>query len=246
MLQQTFLHIPGISKEVESHIWRSNILNWNEFLESSHSINLPPSKVLKIREHIAQSHVALQNKNHGFFSLPNKEEWRLYREFKDHCCFLDIETTGLSRHYNHITTIGVYDGEKSRIFVKDQDLHEFAEEIAKYKVIVTFNGKCFDLPFLRETFPEINFHHIHLDLRYIMRDLGFSGGLKRIEKEVGITRGNHLAEVDGFEAVRLWRRYKAGDEQALQLLKQYNEADVVNLKTLMEFSYDKLKERTLF
>jgi uncharacterized protein len=246
MLQQTFLHIPGVSKEVESRIWKNDILNWHEFSELAHTLDLPTSKVFKIKEHVQNSIQALQNQDHSFFNLPSKEEWRLYKEFKNHCCFLDIETTGLSKHYNYITTIGVYDGEKSRVFVKDQDLHEFAQEIAKYKVIVTFNGKCFDLPFLKESFPEIDFHHIHLDLRYLMKDLGFSGGLKRIEKEVGINREDELAEVDGFEAVRLWRRYQKGDVGALELLKKYNEADVVNLKTLMEFTYDKLKEKTLF
>ncbi|MBT3835967.1 ribonuclease H-like domain-containing protein [Candidatus Woesearchaeota archaeon] len=246
MLQQTFLHIPGISKEVESHIWKNDILNWHEFHQQGHSLDLPTSKIFKIKEHVEKSIHALQHKNHQFFNLPSKEEWRLYQDFKEHCCFLDIETTGLSKHYNYITTIGLYDGESSRVFVKDQDLHEFAQEIAKYKVIVTFNGKCFDLPFLRSSFPDIDFHHIHLDLRYLMKDLGYSGGLKRIEKEVGINRDDELAEVDGFEAVRLWRRYKKGDLQSLELLKKYNEADVVNLKTLMEFTYGKLKEKTLF
>ncbi len=246
MLKQTFLHIPGVSKEVESHIWQNDILNWDEFLQSAHTLNLPSSKVFKIKEHLEKSNFALQNKNHSFFNLPSKEDWRLYREFKEHCCFLDIETTGLSKHYHYITTIGLYDGENSRVFVKDQDLHEFAQEIAKYKVIVTFNGKCFDLPFLKATFPEIDFHHIHLDLRYLMRDLGYSGGLKRIEKEVGVNRSDELAEVDGYEAVRLWRRYQKGDVSALELLKKYNEADVVNLKTLMEFTYGKLKQKLLY
>ena len=246
MLQQTFLHIPGVSKEVESHIWQNDILNWDEFLEKAHGLNLPSSKIFKIKQHLTKSLLALEDKNHQFFSLPSKEEWRLYQEFKGDCCFLDIETTGLSRHYHYITTIGLFDGNNSRVFVKDQDLHEFSQEIAKYKMIITFNGKCFDLPFLRATFPEIDFHHIHLDLRYLMRDLGYSGGLKRIEKEVGVNRCDELAEVDGFEAVRLWRRYQKGDLSALELLKKYNEADVVNLKTLMDFSYKKLKEKTLF
>jgi len=252
MLQQTFLHIPGVSKEIESYIWQNDVLNWQEFLQSTNNLNstnklnLSPSKVFKIKEHLHKSLIALQHKNHQFFNLPSNEEWRIYHEFKDHCCFLDIETTGLSRYYNYITTIGLYDGENSRVFVKDQDLHEFAQEIAKYKVIVTFNGKCFDIPFLCESFPEIDFHHVHLDLRYLMRDLGYSGGLKKIEKELGVNRDDELAEVDGFEAVRLWHRYQKGDAGALELLKKYNEADVVNLKTLMEFTYDKLKEKTLF
>ncbi len=243
MLRQTFLHVPGITKEVEEHIWSNDILSWDEFLQNHQSLNLPESKIIKIKQHLEESQIALQNDNLSFFNLPSKEEWRFYRELKNDCCFLDIETTGLSRNYHYITTIGLYNGKESKVFVKDQDLDKFAEEISKYKMIVTFNGKCFDLPFLKESFPNINFNHVHVDLRYALKELGYSGGLKRIEKELGIQRDDDLQEVDGFEAVRLWRRYKRGDLQALELLKKYNIADVENLEFLMNFTYDKLKEK---
>ena len=32
--------------------------------------------------------------------------------------------------------------------------------------------------------------------------------IKRIEKEIGITRSEEVEGVDGFEAVRLWKRYQ--------------------------------------
>ena len=50
MLQQTFLHVPGISKEVESHIWQNDILNWHEFHQQCHSLDLSTSKIFKIKE----------------------------------------------------------------------------------------------------------------------------------------------------------------------------------------------------
>jgi hypothetical protein len=72
------------------------------------------------------------------------------------------------------------------------------------------------------------------------------GGLKRIEKEVGIQRDDDLQDVDGYEAVRLWYKYKRGDENALKLLTKYNIADVENLKTLMDFAFQKLKHKHFF
>ncbi|MBW3022318.1 ribonuclease H-like domain-containing protein, partial [Candidatus Woesearchaeota archaeon] len=42
--------------------------------------------------------------------------------------------------------------------------------------------------------------------------------------------------------VDLWKAYHAsGDKEYLQLLVQYNEEDIVNLKPLMEYCYKRLK-----
>lgn len=125
-------------------------------------------------------------------------------------------------------------------------MHEFQEEIKKYNMIVSFNGRSFDLPFIRSKIPEINLNKLHVDLRFAMRELGYSGGLKRIEKMIGLNRDDDLKDVDGLEAIRLWHKYKRGDDEALRLLLDYNRADIENLKTLMEFSYKKLKEKNFF
>jgi hypothetical protein len=59
------------------------------------------------------------------------------------------------------------------------------------------------------------------------------GGLKRVERKLDIKRS--LAEIDGYEAVRLWWRYVNDDnEDALRTLLEYNKEDVLNLKTLRE------------
>ena len=71
-----------------------------------------------------------------------------------------------------------------------------------------------------------------------------SGGLKNIERELGIKRNEDVADIDGFEAVRLWYRYLGGDENALKLLVDYNIEDIKNLKFLMEYAYDNLKKKT--
>ena len=60
--------------------------------------------------------------------------------------------TGLSRDYNEITTIALYDGDEVRTYVNGRNLDAFKEDILDYKVLVTFNGKCFDEPFIEQYF----------------------------------------------------------------------------------------------
>ena len=80
---------------------------------------------------------------------------------------------------------------------------------------------------------------IHLDLRFLLKELGYSGGLKNIELQLGISRPEDVANVNGFEAVRLWKKYKQGDLQALEKLIKYNIEDIVNLKDLLEYYIEK-------
>lgn len=51
--------------------------------------------------------------------------------------------------------------------------------------------------------------------------------------------------MDGFDAVRLWKKYEKGDLEALNLLVKYNREDIVNLKTIIELTYPKMVENAL-
>lgn len=248
MLRNTFSHVPKVGRATEQYLWDKDILTWDEFIDRHESLDLPEAKKARIMDHVVRSVFELGQKNHKFFSqhLPAREHWRAYPDFKDTCCFLDIETTGMSRDYNSITMIGVYDGEKSRVFVQGQDMHEFEQEMRKYSMMVTFNGTTFDLPFIRTKFPGIDLDKLHVDLRYALSQLGFRGGLKRIEKEFGIKRCDDVDGMDGLEAIRLWYRYKQGDAAALELLTKYNLEDIENLKTIMDAAFPMLKSRYFF
>jgi len=195
-----------------------------------------------IYNNIIQSKEAFEKKDHEFFAknIPGNQQWRLYPHFKP--CFLDIETTGLDKYNNKVTTIAIYDGESTKTYINGINLEDFKEDIKQYPLIITFNGRCFDIPFL-EAQMHISFNQPHIDLRWALKELGYQGGLKRIEKVLGISREDEIGDITGFEAVRLWYRYKAGNKQALQTLLKYNEADVVNLKVLMDLAYDKLKQK---
>jgi hypothetical protein len=239
MLKSTFVHIPGIGEGTELSLWKQGIGSWESFVDNHKSIRLSAEKKRTIYNYSRVSLQQLEQQNHEFFAgtLPLNLHWRAYGHFKP--CYLDIETTGLSKEHNRITTIGIYDGQKSRVLIRGKDLDEFPELISQYGMIITFNGRCFDLPFISQQMG-VQFSHLHIDLRFVLAQLGYRGGLKRIEKVLGITRDDEIEGVDGFEAVRLWHRYERGDQQALHKLVEYNKADIKNLKILMHKAYHML------
>jgi uncharacterized protein YprB with RNaseH-like and TPR domain len=78
---------------------------------------------------------------------------------------------------------------------------------------------------------------------YPLRRIGYSGGLKNIEKLLGISRSEDTEGMTGFDAVKLWRQYERGDREALDKLIKYNKEDIVNLKTIIELTYPKMVEK---
>ena len=197
---------------------------------------------------IDESRQHLSENNPVYFSncLPANQCWRLFPEFRTSTAYLDIETTGLDRHYQSITTIALYDGHEIKTYVHGENLDDFIEDVQQYNVIVTYNGKSFDVPFI-ETFFNIRLNHAQIDLRYVLSSLGYRGGLKGVERQLGNDRGN-LRDVDGFFAVMLWDEYqKSGDKKALDTLLAYNVQDTVTLENLMVTAYNmKIRETPFY
>ena len=243
MLTNSFLHIPGIGAATEKQLWSSGILNWQSIAPGKGS-KISPKRFETLTAYTNASLEHLENKNPAYFSdlLPANEHWRLFSEFRPSTAYIDIETTGIRLHGYEITTIALYDGKKIRYYIKDLNLDDFIDDIQNYNVIVTYNGKTFDVPFIEGQF-RIKLNHAHIDLRYVLKSLGYSGGLKRCEKALGLDRGD-LDGVDGFFAVFLWNDYQQNNnEKALETLLAYNIEDVVNLETLMVMAYNmKIKD----
>ncbi len=244
MLESTYIHMPMIGATIEKRIWTSGVRKWEEFLSERDSVPIPDKKKSLICAGIVDSLDRLKARDHAFFacSLPSSEHWRAYRHFSDDVACVDIETTGLSPCHDSITVVGIYNGKEARTYVKGIDLEEIVEELPKYKTLITFNGARFDLPFIKREFPQIEFDQLHIDLMYPLRRIGLSGGLKKIEQMLGISRSEGTTGLSGFDAVRLWREYERGNNRSLDLLLEYNREDIVNLKTIIDMVYDRLVE----
>ena len=243
MLEYTFCHIDGIGSVTETKLWNAGFLNWDSVLNAE---SLPVSAKLRdgLLKGVEVSKQHLERGNPLYFStiLPSNQTWRMFPAFRDKIAFLDIETTGLGEPGDYITTIVVYDGESIYSYVQGQNLQDFRHDIQKYELLVTYNGTTFDLPFIRKYF-KIPMKQAHIDLRYVLASLGYRGGLKSCERQLGIDR-KELVDVDGFFAVQLWWDYlNNGNEGALQTLLAYNTVDVIDLELLMVMSYNmKLKD----
>ena len=246
MLTNSFIHIQSIGAITEQRLWESGIRDWAS-INNEVSIPLSAGRKYHLDKGIAESLEQFQRYNPSYFSklLPANQCWRLFPEFRESTVYLDIETTGLDRYFNDITTIALYDGQSIKTYARGQNLEDFIEDMQQYKVIVSYNGKSFDIPFIEHYF-NIRFDHAHIDLRYILHSLGFMGGLKGCERQLGMGRGD-LKDIDGFFAVLLWDEYqRSGDQKALDTLLAYNIQDTVTLENLMVTAYNLKLRQTPF
>ncbi|MDW7728157.1 MAG: hypothetical protein SCH70_13840 [Candidatus Methanoperedens sp.] len=109
MIENTFIQIPGIGEKTEEYLWNKGILSWNDLLNKGRIIGLSKNKKRIITDFLVKANEALNEQNGFFFSqMPQKEYWRLYKNFQNKTVFLDIETTGLSLYYDDITIIGTF------------------------------------------------------------------------------------------------------------------------------------------
>ena len=242
MLQQTFLHLPGVGEYRERRFWRAGIRDWTAFLDACAGGHLSSRRHERLAPAVEESfqHYAAGDWRHFDAVLPSAHKWRALGDLADRALYVDIETTGLAEA-DSITVIGTYDGREARAFIAGRDLDEAVEIIEAHPLIVTFNGACFDMPLIRQRFHYNLFNHVHLDLRFPLKRLGFAGGLKKIEHAFGIERSERTRGLDGWDAVRLWDEYRRGHANSLDVLMEYNLEDVKNLQPLARFVYDHLR-----
>ena len=237
MLTNTFIHIQGIGTKTEADLWQAGIRSWEDTNAPSCS-SLSPSRTKQLIDYISEAKEHLASRPDYFTRLlPSSQHWRIFPHFRSTTAYLDIETTGLSDDCL-ITTIALYDGQQIKYYVQGENLEDFPKDIINYDVLVSYNGKSFDVPVINRYFG-IELTQAHIDLRYILHNLGIKGGLKGCEKQLGLDRGD-LDGVDGYMAVLLWEHFqRSGDRQALETLLAYNIMDTVNLELLMIEAYNR-------
>ncbi len=245
VLTHSFRFLPSVGPATEEKLWKRGILTWADFLATPAIPRIPEKRKDEHDRILDHAGHALAKGDAGFFArrLPSDEAWRCVGHFDERAVYLDIETDPA----DGVTVIGMaMPGRESVALVQGDDLSPESVEayIGDASMLVTFNGASFDLPMMRRFgFPVPSVPH--LDLRLALRRLDLTGGLKKIEKNLGLARDDDLDGVDGWEAVRLWRRHAGGDPTALDKLVRYNLADVENLIPLTAYAYTHLKSRQL-
>ena len=148
MLQKTFMHIQSIGAITEQRLWESGLRDWDSFSDDL-SIPLSGKRKYLLQKGTEESKRHLADRNPSYFSkcLPANQSWRLFPEFRDSTAYLDIETTGLDRHFNEITTIALYDGQVLHESVLQNQSAEIDADLIDDQVqhVVNCWNQCFGL-----------------------------------------------------------------------------------------------------
>lgn len=235
-LRNSFVHLQGIGPATEGRLWRRGLRTWTDLLAVEAG---------QRAEALRESHARFERGDWNWFdrAFPAGEKWRAFGDLGDRALYVDIETDG-GMEGESITVIGCFDGVTAHTFVRGRDLEQAKELIEQHPLVVTFNGAQFDLPLIRRRFFYNLFNHVHVDLRFVLRRLGLRGGLKAIERQLGMSRSAETEGLGGWDAVRLWREWEMGHEASLQILLAYNREDTRNMLPLMKLAYEELSRKT--
>ena len=171
----------------------------------------------------------------------------------------DIETTGLYPKHDKIILIGFVhimpphdDGELVQFFSESPEeekdiLLEAIREISDTDILITFNGRSFDVPFLDTRCKKYSIQSkniFNLDLYQLVRNYStlknVIGSLSQKSME-GFMQIEHLRadEISGGESVNLYNEYTANDsasfrsEELLKKILLHNRDDVLQLTRLI-------------
>jgi uncharacterized protein YprB with RNaseH-like and TPR domain len=241
-VENSFIGVEGVGEKTERGLWEEGVVHWDDFYTDA----VGPKTAARVERFIDEGRDRLASNDAAYFddAFPSTENWRLWENFAaDACCF-DIETTGLDEYRNQVTTVSYYQDGDVETLVAGDDLSADALRgmVEDAEMLVSFNGKRFDVPFLEANF-DVDLDLPHLDLMYTCKQLGLSGGLKPIEQAVGIERDR--PDISGRDAVWLWHQHERGADGALETLISYNREDAVNLATLADEVTQSLHAETL-
>lgn len=170
-------------------------------------------------------------------------------------CFVDAETTGLARGtgtYAFLIGLGRYHGETFQLlqfFMRDPAeepalLSALQEALASCRVLVTFNGKTFDLPILNARWvtnglPFSLADRIHLDLLSLARRLWRSSlpsrALHCLEEQI-LRQPRAKEDVPGWLIPQLYFDYlRDGDARPMLQVLEHNTIDILSMAALLSY-----------
>ena len=180
-------------------------------------------------------------------------DYERYFSNKD-VCFVDIETTGLSRNYNPIYLIGVLYYLKNKgmwaitQYFSDNNvgegdvLNEFVKFVSSFDEIITYNGDSFDIPFInhRLIHNKISYEVSRdkcLDIYKIIKNNRYylnldNLKLKTIEKYLGIYREDIYT---GKDCIDFYIDYTiTNNNDSLEKILQHNYDDLFYMLDIIQ------------
>lgn len=231
MLRRSFILFDGIGRKTEGRLWQSGACDWNDLLEMQEAMH---GTHLREQIEVAEERLAAGDASFFYDRLPRKEKWRMLTSMIGRFAFVDIELDG-STSYSRPTVLGICRNGGYRCLVRgvDMDAANLAKALSGTSVIVTYNGKRHDLHYMSGLLPRSPQMPRVLDLRHIALQAGFKGGLKALERDLGIVRNRYVELAANGQSTALWRRWrKTGTRRALELLIAYNREDTCNLSPI--------------
>ena len=161
--------------------------------------------------------------------------------------FLDAETTGFSNTPLFLLGIMYFDGKSfiiDQLFARDYAeethlLQYFSEFVAKFDILVTFNGKSFDAPFIRDRMVyhrrPFEWTQTHVDILHHSRrrwkDELPNCKLQTLESY--ICQRRRVGDVPGALVPDVYREFvRSGDTRLLADVFHHNALDVITLAEL--------------
>ncbi|MFR7873431.1 ribonuclease H-like domain-containing protein [Peptoniphilus grossensis] len=159
--------------------------------------------------------------------------------------YLKIETSGLSREIDSIIVVSLV--EKNSDVLKtfylenlkdEKNLLEEVMPILQGKEFVTYSGKTFDLPFIKE---KVKFYFNKdldlkvIDLQEVTKKYNFIFKLDShsnknlLEKFIGLENLRDQKEYQGIKIKTLFKNYLEGDKAAIEKILDYNYLSLENL-----------------
>jgi uncharacterized protein YprB with RNaseH-like and TPR domain len=236
LIQECFRHVRGVGPKTALLLNERGFISWDDCAGREHELPLNGERRTRFIMEMQQSARALEENDIGYFisSFPTSEHWRILARYFRSATFIDVETTGLSWHTSHASVITALHRGGMHAFKYGENLEAFLDLAEEAELLVTFNGNCFDIPFLERTFNIPSICCPHIDLRWVAWHRGHSGGLKCIERGMGLGRPSYLEGIDGLEAVDLFNRWMTGDAHAMETLVRYCAADTISTYLLAE------------
>jgi len=211
-----------------------------EFLLIKHNVAIP-ERLGAGRDGIISFAVTVRDAREHFLELSGAF-------LPEKALFLDIETCGLTANPLFLIGVAYFNGADFsllQLFARDYDeerplLSFFNRFIGSYEMLVTYNGKSFDIPFIlsrgHENRIRIAAQKPHLDLliearRRWKKELP-DCKLQTIERRV--LKFERTGDIPGVEIPQAYHEYvRTGDASVIQRILEHNVRDIVSLVEIM-------------